>query len=128
MATVESASSPISNNKNISKFELGSKEQGLVQNNSYSSEHKTHPSSITMDNKNTNKPSSSNEPVLEFSKLPPKERRRLKRLVHPSKRKRTAVACDICKRRKQKVFLIFFYRSVIKIFFKKILTNFKFKV
>lgn len=40
--------------------------------------------------------------IDEFYKLPPKERRRLKRLVHPSKRKRIAVACDSCKRRKQK--------------------------
>lgn len=42
--------------------------------------------------------------IAEFYKLPPQERRRLKRLVHPSKRKRIAVACDSCKRRKQKVF------------------------
>lgn len=103
MATVEaSSSSPISNNKPNSNPSFTPKTQGSVQN--AHSECKVETSSITMDNKNTNnKQTGSTESVLEFSKLPPKERRRLKRLVHPSKRKRTAVACDICKRRKQKV-------------------------
>lgn len=39
----------------------------------------------------------------ELAKLPAKERRRLRRLVHPANRKRVAVACDSCKRRKQRV-------------------------
>jgi hypothetical protein len=47
--------------------------------------------------------SPANPEVDQTQTLDAKARRRLRRLVDPSKRKRTAMACDACKRRKQKV-------------------------
>lgn len=54
-------------------------------------------------NENDNDTTPGSMSSAEFALLPAKERRRLRRLVHPANRKRIAVACESCKRRKQRV-------------------------
>lgn len=49
-----------------------------------------------------NSSDSSDSVSIKFNSLSAQERRRLRRLVDPEKRKRTPVACESCKKRKQK--------------------------